>query len=81
VSGRYARFIKNRLIEDLSGSEVEPLPFPAQWNLTLPLEATGDRDVTPLYAGQAVALTREMPAADLVRTLAAETTERLKAFA
>ena len=80
VSGRPARFIKNRLIEDLSDSEVEPLPFPAQWSLTLPLEATGDREVTALYAGQAVALTRDMPAADLVRTLAAETTERLKAF-
>jgi nitronate monooxygenase len=81
VSGKPARFIKNSLIEDLSGSGAEPLPFPAQWSLTLPLEATGDRDVTALYAGQSVALTREMPAADLVRTLAAETTERLKAFA
>jgi nitronate monooxygenase len=80
VSGRPARFIKNRLIEDLSGPEVEPLPFPAQWSLTLPLEATGDRDVTALYAGQSVALTREMPAADLVQTIAAETSERLKAF-
>jgi len=80
VSGRSARFIKNRLIEDLSGSEMEPLPFPAQWSLTLPLEATGDREVTALYAGQAVALTREMPAADLVRTLAEETSQRLRVF-
>ena len=80
VSGRPARFIKNRLIKDLSGSGAEPLPFPAQWSLTLPLEATGDRDLTALYAGQSVALTREMPAADLVRTLAAETSQRLKAF-
>jgi nitronate monooxygenase len=80
VSGRPARFIKNRLIEDLSGSEEGPLPFPAQWSLTLPLEAAGDREFTALYAGQSVALTREMPAADLVRTLAAETSQRLKAF-
>ncbi len=80
VSGRTARFIKNRLIEDLSRSEVEPLPFPAQWSLTLPLEATGDREVTALYAGQSVALTREMPAADLVQTIAAETRQRFRAF-
>ncbi len=80
VSGRSARFIKNRLIEDLSRSEVEPLPFPAQWSLTLPLEATGDREFTALYAGQSVALTREMPAADLVQTIAAETSQRLRAF-
>ncbi len=80
VSGRPARFIKNRLIEDLSRSEVEPLPFPAQWDLTLPLEATGDRELTALYAGQSVALTRDMPAADLVETLAAETSQRLGSF-
>jgi nitronate monooxygenase len=80
VSGRPARFIKNRLIEDLSGPGAEPLPFPAQLDLTYPLEESGDRDFMGLYAGQAVALTRDMPAADLVRTLAAETTERLKAF-
>jgi nitronate monooxygenase len=80
VSGRPARFIKNRLIEDLSRPGAAPLPFPAQWSLTFPLEASGDRDVTGLLAGQAVALTREMPAADLVQTLAAETSQRLKAF-
>jgi nitronate monooxygenase len=80
VSGRPARFVKNRLIEDLSAHGVEPLPFPAQLNLTLPLEATGDGEVTGLYAGQSVALTRELPAADLVRTLVEETSQRLRDF-
>ena len=80
VSGRPARFIKNRLIDDLSNSAAEPLPFPAQWSLTFPLEASGDRDFMGLISGQSVALTREMSAADLVRTLAAETSQRLKAF-
>ena len=78
VSGRPARFIKNRLIEELSGTE--PLPFPAQYSLTGPLEATGDEDLSGLFAGQSVALTREMPAASLVRTLGEETNQRLKAF-
>ena len=80
MSGRPARFIKNRLIEDLSRPGAEPLPFPAQLDLTYPLEASGDPDFMGLYAGQSVALTREMPAADLVRTLAAETSRCLRAF-
>ncbi len=80
VSGRPARFIKNKLIDDLSNTAAEPLPFPAQWSLTFPLEASGDREFSGLMAGQSVALTREMSAADLVQTLAAETSQRLKAF-
>ena len=80
ISGRPARFIKNRLIEALSSPEVEPLPFPAQLSLTLPLEETGDQELTGLYAGQSVALTREMSASDLVGTLAEETGRCLRAF-
>ena len=49
VSGKPARLIKNRLIEDLSAHGVKPLPFPAQESVTLPLEKTGDEDVTGLY--------------------------------
>jgi nitronate monooxygenase len=79
VSGRPARFIRNRLIDELSAAE--PLPFPAQLSLTMPLRAAGDRELAALFAGQSAALTRAMPAGDLVRTLAAETSERLKSFA
>ncbi len=78
VSGRPARFIRNRLIDELSPAE--PLPFPAQLGLTAPLFATGDPALSPLFSGQSAALTRAMPAGDLVRTLAAETAQRLKAF-
>ena len=76
VSGRPARFITNRLTDELRGTT--PLPFPAQYSLTGPLEDTGDEDVAGLFAGQSVALTREMPAAKLIQTLAEETTARLK---
>jgi nitronate monooxygenase len=79
VSGRPARFIRNRLIDELSAAE--PLAFPAQLSLTMPLRAAGDRELAALFAGQSAALTRAMPASDLVRTLAAETSERLKSFA
>jgi hypothetical protein len=47
----------------------------------MPLRAAGDRELAALFAGQSAALTRAMPAGDLVRTLAAETSERLKSFA
>jgi hypothetical protein len=56
------------------------LPFPTQWDLSLPLEEDDDYDFPGLLAGQSVALTRAMPAVDLVYTLAEETSLRLKAF-
>ena len=81
VSGRNARFITNKLTEDLAIAGVEPLPFPAQYSLTLPLGKSGDQELTDLLSGQSVALTREMPAAALVRTLVAETSHCLQSFA
>ena len=80
VSGHPARLIPNRLVEELIRSGAEPLPFPAQWSLTLPLEENDDHDFLGLLAGQSVAMTREMSAASLVQTLATETSQRLKAF-
>ncbi|MEM7171478.1 MAG: nitronate monooxygenase [Pseudomonadota bacterium] len=80
VSGHSARVISNRLIEDLESGGAEPLPFPAQWNLTLPLEDDDDHNFLGVLAGQSVALTRDMPAGDLVQTLADETSQRLKAI-
>lgn len=73
MSGKKARFIKTRLIEELSKPGLNPLPFPAQDSLTRPLEKTGDMEFTELPAGQSVALTREMSAKDLMHTLAEET--------
>lgn len=80
VSGRPARFIRNKLIDKLSEPGLEPLPFPVQLDLTYPLEASGDREFTGLFSGQSVALTREMSATVLVRTLAAETSRCLKSI-
>ena len=80
VSGKNARFIKNTLVEELSISGLEPLPFPAQYNLTLPLGESGDVEYTDLLSGQSVAMTRRMPAADLVYTLVEETSHCFKSF-
>jgi nitronate monooxygenase len=78
VSGRPARVIKNRLVVDLSREGLVPLAFPAQSDLTCPLEVTGDPEFTGLYAGQSVALGRDMPASELMALLAAATSDRLR---
>ena len=66
ITGRPARFIRNRLIDDLVASGLEPVAFPAQLSLTAPLGGTGDRELTALFAGQSAALARDTTAAELV---------------
>jgi nitronate monooxygenase len=80
VSGRNARFIKNTLVQELAFPGLQPLPFPAQYKLTLPLGESGDMEFTDLLSGQSVAMTREMPAEELVRTLVKETEDCINFF-
>ncbi|MGH7153028.1 MAG: NAD(P)H-dependent flavin oxidoreductase [Acetobacteraceae bacterium] len=80
ISGRPCRYIRNKLIDDLEGSGLMPLPVPAQQSLTARLAEAGDREWTALTAGQSAALARAMKAAELVELLAEETTGRLRAF-
>ena len=80
ISGRPARLVRNRLIDDLVGSGLQPLAFPAQLGVTVPLGASGDRETMAVFAGQSAALSRDMTAAELVETLANETSRRLEAF-
>jgi nitronate monooxygenase len=80
ITGRPARYIRNRLADDLIASGLEPVSFPAQMSLTAPLGTTGDKEVTSLFAGQSAALGRDTDAASLVETLAAQTSRRLRAF-
>jgi nitronate monooxygenase len=80
ISGRPARYIRNRLVDDLVASGLKPLPIPAQLSLTWPLGGAGERDWAVLLSGQSAALTKETNAAELVRNLAEETTLRLRAF-
>jgi nitronate monooxygenase len=81
ISGRPCRYIRNRMIDDLVASGLQPLPVPAQQSLTQPLAAAGDRDWTALTCGQSAALARDATAAELVERIAEETTRRLRAFA
>ncbi|MBT8436178.1 MAG: nitronate monooxygenase [Gammaproteobacteria bacterium] len=73
-SGRPARARKNDYIESIAAHRL-PLPdFPTMYTLSDPLrEASDDTlDYRFLLYGQAAALNREMPAAELVKTLVTE---------
>jgi len=80
MSGRPARFIKTRLIDDLIASDLKPLAFPLQLGVTSPLGKSGDREVTALFAGQSARLARHTSAADLVETVGQDMMQRLRAF-
>jgi len=66
ISGRPCRYIRNRMIDDLVASGLQPLPVPAQQSLTQPLAAAGDRDWTALTSGQSAALSKDKSAAELI---------------
>jgi nitronate monooxygenase len=73
VSGRPARAHRNRYIDTLA-AETGALPeYPLMYQLAAPLVATGDPDFRFLLYGQAAALAREEPAADVVARLVADT--------
>jgi nitronate monooxygenase len=73
-SGRPARARLNNYSESIAAQRL-PLPdFPTMYTLSDPLREASDDvlDYRFLLYGQAAALNREMPAAELVRTLVAE---------
>jgi nitronate monooxygenase len=81
ITGRPARGIVNRLIREVGPlSDLAP-EFPLAFDAVLPLraraEAQGSGDFSPLWAGQAFALGRQIGAGELTRTLAADTLARL----
>jgi nitronate monooxygenase len=80
MTGRPARFIRNKLTADLIFSGLGAVSFPAQMSLTAPLWTTGDREMTGLFAGQSASLVKDTDAASFVEGLGQETTHRLGAF-
>ena len=75
-TGRPARGIVNRLVREVGAlSELAP-SFPLANAAIAPLRAAaeqrGSNEFSPLWAGQAASLGRELPAGELVRRLAAE---------
>jgi nitronate monooxygenase len=79
-TGRIARGIRNRVLDDHSASA--PAAYPEIHHLTAPLRAAarsaGDPDLVNLWAGQAHELGRELPAGQLARVLAEEATAAVR---
>jgi nitronate monooxygenase len=78
-TGRQARGIANRFLREHSADA--PIAYPEIHHVTAPLRAAGraanDPEVLNLWAGQAHELAPELPAAEVVGTMAAEAAEAL----
>jgi nitronate monooxygenase len=82
MTGRPARGLVNLVMREIGPvNEIAPA-FPLAAGALAPLraksEAQGSGDFSPMWAGQAAALGRAMPAAELTRTLAVETLALLR---
>jgi nitronate monooxygenase len=81
MTGRPARGVANRVISEIGPISPDAPAFPHAATVLAPLKATAEKlgrvDFTNLWAGQALPLGREMPAAELTRTLAGEALARM----
>jgi nitronate monooxygenase len=72
-TGRLARAIHNRLLEDVNRTGTEVLPYPLQRGLVRSLavaaEAAGRSDLVPLWAGQSASLSVPTDAASFLGSL------------
>jgi nitronate monooxygenase len=81
MTGRPARGVANRVMREVGPVAPEAPPFPHAATALSPLKAAAEKqgkvDFTTLWSGQAIGLTKEMPAADLTRSLAQAALHRL----
>jgi nitronate monooxygenase len=85
MTGRPARGVANRAMREIGPVSPDAPAFPHAATAFGPLKAASEKlgkvDFTNLWAGQAVRLGREMPAADLTRALAGAALARLSRLA
>jgi nitronate monooxygenase len=85
MTGRPARGIANRVMREVGPISGDAPAFPHAATGLAPLKAAAEKlgkvDFTNLWAGQAVRLGREMPAAELTRALAGAALARLSQMA
>jgi nitronate monooxygenase len=78
-TGRLARGIHNRLMEELNRKEIEILPYPLQRglvrNLSIAAEAAGRSDLLPMWAGQSANLATCTDVSDFLTSLVREVSE------
>ncbi len=83
-SGKYARGINNRFIEEMSSLEEEIPAYPLQNSLTRQIRNAakdkGDSDYMSLWAGQGSSLSRQSTAKEMVDALVSETYTVIKAL-
>jgi nitronate monooxygenase len=85
MTGRPARGVANRVMREVGPVSPDAPAFPHAATGLAPLKAAAEKlgrvDFTNLWAGQAVRLGREMPAAELTRALAGAALARLSQLA
>ena len=78
-TGRLARGIRNRLLEDLNRAGTEILPYPLQRglvrNLSIAAEAAGRSDLMPMWAGQSATLSHGTDVSAFLNSLVREISE------
>jgi nitronate monooxygenase len=83
-TGRLARGIRNRLMEELNRNGTDFLPYPLQRglvrNLSVAAEAAGRADLLPLWAGQSARLSTCTDASAFLNTLIEEVERRLHGY-
>ena len=81
-SGKPARGLSNRFMTEMAAKDAPQLAFPAQNAVTGKLRQAsakaGNPDFIALWAGQAAALSRALPAAELIARLETETIESIQ---
>jgi nitronate monooxygenase len=84
LTGRPARVIVNRIVREVGPLATDVPSFPlgqvALGPLRIKAESQGSADFSGLYAGEAAALCRELPARELTSKLAAEALQRIDAL-
>ncbi len=85
MTGRPARGVTNRVMREVGPISSDAPAFPHAATALAPLRAAAEKgggvDFTNIWAGQAVRLGKEMPAADLTRALAGAALARLSKMA
>jgi nitronate monooxygenase len=85
MTGRPARGVRNRVMREVGPISPDAPAFPHAATALGPLKAAAEKqgrvDFTNLWAGQAIGMGRELPAAELTRDLARSALARLKALA
>jgi len=85
MTGRLARGVANRVMREVGPISLDAPAFPHAATALGPLKVAAEKqgrvDFTNLWAGQALPLGREVPAAELTRTLAEQALARLRTIA